>query len=151
MNRRTIIVAALASLALGCDDRFIKHDVTEIRVHDIKMNMRYSITNSVNINAARSFLNQPDTWAIRIPRPAVSFVDVEFFDSSTNLIVTLHGTGVDLWCGSAHRKLTEQESLQFFTAIELDAHYNEMKNKSPNHGLESTGAPPAAGSPETHP
>ena len=28
---------------------------------------------------------------------------------------------------------------------------SNRKNKSANHGLESTGAPPAAGTPETHP
>lgn len=59
MNCRTIIVVALASLALGCDDRFIKQDVAEIRVHDIKMNMRCSVTNLANLNAARRGAEQP--------------------------------------------------------------------------------------------
>ena len=35
--------------------------------------------------------------------------------------------------------------------IDLLEEIVKKENKSPNHGLESTGAPPAAGTPETHP
>ena len=140
----------IALLATSCDDRFIKQEVSEIRVHDKKMMMDYTVTNAASIQAVRDFLNQPDTWTFRVPRPALSFIEADFFDSSTNRILTLHGTGVDLWCGRAHRGLTEAESLQFFAAIEWQARYKEMKEQSaqPAGGAYVS---PAAGDPSAHP
>ena len=150
MITRNILPLLIALLATGCDDRFIKKEVTEIRIHDIKMMMDYTVTNAASIQSVQDFLNQPNTWTFRIPRPALSFIDAEFFDSSTNRILTLHGTGVDLWCGSAHRRLTEAESLQFFTAIEWHARYKEMKEQSAQPAGRAYVAP-AAGAPSAHP
>ena len=46
-------------------------------------------------------------------------------------------------CGKMHTKSFDPVTADFEELCE--------KENSPNHGLESTGAPPTAGSPETHP
>jgi len=50
-----------------------------------------------------------------------------------------------MFMGGLIKTLEDGTELNLITAIQV------KENKEPNHGLESTGAPPAAGTPETHP
>ena len=117
MRIRSVLVLAMVVLLVGCNEELIKTPVARIRVHDTRAGAEHSITDRKVIKKICSFMNQSGSWSTTGVTPRIAFVTMTFFDSATNELVMVRDTGLDMWTGSLHRSLTEQEYRKLFKLL----------------------------------
>ncbi|MCP5487712.1 MAG: hypothetical protein H7A43_03600 [Verrucomicrobia bacterium] len=135
----TVVVGKIESIETNVystpGDATYTYDVAQIRVREVLKN---SETNAVVVSGGTISLSMPATGMEKRNSKAITF--------------QLNQDGIwILQFGHGYFWATYPKDFQPLSELENIREIVREEQKTSNHGLESTGAPPAAGTPETHP